>query len=175
LHPREYQIVQAYYTHRYRIRKDEIKTAFDHLFKPDEKFHLGQMTGVALHLPGHTADHGGHKLGDNVFMGDCMFNADVGRGRCDFPGGDVQSQFQSMQRLLSFPPEKKLYTGHDYPPAPTNQHPSRNPLPYSTVAEEKEKNKYLEDDSWHLSCGEISGIAGNFSKLSTFHYCVKYH
>src|SRR3954447_1220086 len=63
----------------------------------------------------------------------------VGRGRCDFPGGDAQSQFQSMQRLLSFPPETKLYTGHDDPPAPTNQHPSRNPLPYSTVAEEREK------------------------------------
>jgi glyoxylase-like metal-dependent hydrolase (beta-lactamase superfamily II) len=76
-----------------------------------------------------------------------MFNADVGRGRCDFPGGDAQSQFQSMQRLLSFPPETKLYTVHDYPPAPTNQHPSRNPSPYSTVAGQQEKNKYLEDDS----------------------------
>jgi glyoxylase-like metal-dependent hydrolase (beta-lactamase superfamily II) len=45
------KIVQAYYAHRYRIPKDEIKTAFDHLFNPDEKFHLGQMTGIALISP----------------------------------------------------------------------------------------------------------------------------
>jgi glyoxylase-like metal-dependent hydrolase (beta-lactamase superfamily II) len=74
-----------------------------------------------------------------------MFNADISSGRRDFPG-DAQSQFHSMQ-LLSFPRETNLYTGHDYPPAPKNQHPARNHFPYSTVAEQKEKNKYLEDDS----------------------------
>ncbi|KAJ5757705.1 uncharacterized protein N7511_006399 [Penicillium nucicola] len=140
-------VVQAYYAHKYRIPKDEIDTAFDHLFKPDEIFHLGNMTGIALHLPGHTPDHGGYKLGDNVFSGDCMFNAGIGNGRCDFPGGNPQSQFHSMQRLLSFPPETKLYTGHDFPPKPSSEHPARNPLPFSTIAEQKEKNRYLEDDS----------------------------
>lgn len=75
-----------------------------------------------------------------------MFNADISSRRRDFPGG-AQSQFHSMQLLLSFPRETKLYTGHDCSPAPKNQHPARDHLPYSTVAKQKEKNKYLEDDS----------------------------
>jgi lactate dehydrogenase-like 2-hydroxyacid dehydrogenase len=50
------EIVQVHYAHKYRAPKDEIEAAFNHLFNPEET--LGKMTGISLHLPGHTADYG---------------------------------------------------------------------------------------------------------------------
>ncbi|KAF7519268.1 hypothetical protein PCG10_010130 [Penicillium crustosum] len=126
--------------------------AFDHLFQPDEVFNIGDVTSIALHLPGHTPDHGGYKIGNNIFTGDSLFNPDVGSGRCDFPGGDARELFRSMKRLLAFPPETRLYTGHDYPPSneyPSNEYTARDPLPYVTVGEQekKNKNKHIKNDS----------------------------
>lgn len=138
-------VVQSYFAHKYRIPRTEIEDAFDHLFKPNEVFHIGEVTCTALHLPGHTPDHGGYQMGNNVFTGDSMFNPDVGSGRCDFPGGDARELYQSMKRLLAFPPETRLYTGHDYPPC--NESAARDPMPYVTVGEQRAKNKHLKDDS----------------------------
>lgn len=74
-----------------------------------------------------------------------MFNPDVGSGRCDFPGGDARELYRSMKRLLAFPPETRLYTGHDYPPC--NESAARDPLPYVTVGEQRVNNKHLKEDS----------------------------
>lgn len=57
-----------------------------------------------------------------------------------------------MKRLLAFPPETRLYTGHDYPPSneyPSNEYTARDPLPYVTVGEQekKNKNKHIKNDS----------------------------
>ncbi|KAJ5804467.1 uncharacterized protein N7518_000770 [Penicillium psychrosexuale] len=136
------KIVQSFFARKYAIAKADIDNAFDHLFQPDEIFQIGQVTSSALHLPGHTPDHGGYKFGSNIFTGDCMFNPDVGSGRCDFPGGDPRELYRSMKRLLSFPPETRLYTGHDYPP--TNEYTAREPLPYVTVGEQEKKNKHMK-------------------------------
>jgi len=57
-------------------------------------------------------------VGDAVFTGDALFLDDVGVGRCDFPGGDAAALYESVtRRLFSLPPETRLFTGHDYPPA----------------------------------------------------------
>mgnify|MGYP000929292033 CR=1 FL=1 len=34
--------------------------------------------------------------------------------RCDFPGGDAKTLYQSIQKILSYPNETKLYMCHDY-------------------------------------------------------------
>ncbi|CAG8927610.1 unnamed protein product [Penicillium salamii] len=138
-------VVQSYFAHKYRIPREEIEDAFNHLFQPDEVFHIGDIACTALHLPGHTPDHGGYQMGNNVFTGDSMFNPDVGSGRCDFPGGDARALYQSMKRLLAFPPETRLYTGHDYPPC--NESTAREPLPYTTVGDQQVKNKHVKNDS----------------------------
>ncbi|CAI7659259.1 unnamed protein product [Penicillium glandicola] len=133
------RVVQSHFAHKYHIPREEIDNAFDHLFQPDEIFNIGNVTSTALHLPGHTPDHGGYKIGSNVFTGDSMFNPDVSSGRCDFPGGDARELFRSMKRLLSFSPETRLYTGRDYPPS--NEHTARDPLPY------EKNNKHIKNDS----------------------------
>lgn len=98
------------------------------------------MTAQSLHLPGHTPDHSGYRIGKNVFTGDSIFNPDVGSARCDFPNGDAAALYQSMQELLSLPQEYKLFTGHDYPPADSG----REPMPYVTVEQQLSGNKHAK-------------------------------
>jgi glyoxylase-like metal-dependent hydrolase (beta-lactamase superfamily II) len=132
--------VQETFAVKYGVPRAELDQAFDYLFDDDETFSVGDITAQVLHLPGHTPDHSGYKIGSNVFAGDSIFNPDVGSARCDFPNGDANALYNSIQTLLALPPHYKLYTGHDYPPADSG----REPLPFVTVAEQLENNKHVK-------------------------------
>lgn len=132
---------QEKFADRYGVPKNEIENAFDKLFDDDETFKLGELQVKVLHLPGHTHDHLGYNIGPNVFCGDSLFNADVGSARCDFPGGDSDALYNSVQKLLALPGDYKIWTGHDYPPASEGR---TEPLPYQTVAEQANTNKHLK-------------------------------
>ena len=113
---------------------------FDHLFKPDETFLIGDIKAQAWHVPGHTpADMAYVVNGDTVFVGDTLFMPDVGSARCDFPGGNASTLYASVKRLLSLPAETKLLMCHDYPPE------GREVRHQTTVAEERAKNIHLHD------------------------------
>ena len=112
---------------------------FDHLFADDETFRVGQLTGRALHVPGHTPADMAYQFGDAVFVGDTLFMPDVGTARCDFPGGNAHALYDSIQRLLSRPPSTRLFMCHDYPSA------NRNPAWESTVAEQRQYNIHIRD------------------------------
>lgn len=138
-------IVQDTFAPKYNIPREELGNAFDQLLRPDEQFQIGELTVTAMHLPGHTPDHGGYHIGDVVFTGDSIFNPDVGSARCDFPGGDAKTLWSSMNRLLALSPNTRLYTGHDYPPSGAS--PTREPMPYVTVADQRERNKHVKTGS----------------------------
>ncbi|MBR7801130.1 MBL fold metallo-hydrolase [Undibacterium fentianense] len=89
---------------------------FDHLFQADECFQIGQLQAQALFVPGHTPADIAYKIDDAIFVGDTLFMPDVGTARCDFPGGDARMLYASIQRLLSFPDDTRLFMCHDYPP-----------------------------------------------------------
>ena len=112
---------------------------FDHLFEPDEIFHIGALQAQAMHVPGHTPADMAYHIGDAVFVGDTMFMPDVGSARCDFPGGSAAQLYQSVRRILSLPPETRLFMCHDYPPA------GREARWETTVAEERATNIHLRD------------------------------
>jgi len=112
---------------------------FDHLFAPDETFMIGALTARAMHVPGHTPADMAYQVGDAVFVGDTMFMPDVGTARCDFPGGDAAMLFQSVKRLLSLPPQTRLFMCHDYPPA------GREPAWETTVAKQRERNIHVHE------------------------------
>lgn len=131
------QTVQQTFARRYGIPEDELRGAFDHLWNDNEKFSIGDLTAQVLHLPGHTPDHIGYWIGDNVFTGDSIFNPDVGTARSDFPGGDARALWRSMQRLMSLPDHTNIYTGHDYPH-------ERDAMAGVTVAEQRERNKHVK-------------------------------
>ena len=47
-------------------------------------------------------------------MGDTLFMPDYGTARADFPGGDAHKLYHSIRRLLSLPPETRVFLCHDY-------------------------------------------------------------
>ncbi len=113
---------------------------FDKLFEADETFHIGKMEVKVLHVPGHTPADVAYQVDrKDVFVGDTLFMPDVGTARCDFPGGDAVLLYASIKRLLSLPPETRLFMCHDYPPE------GRDVFWRTTVAEQKAKNIHVND------------------------------
>lgn len=94
---------------------------FDHLFKDGDRFHVGQMEGKIIHTPGHTPACLTYVFDDAAFVGDTLFMPDYGTARCDFPGGDAATLYQSIQKVLSLPDDTRLFLCHDYgtPERPT--------------------------------------------------------
>lgn len=113
---------------------------FDHLFAPDESFMIGNLKATALHVPGHTPADMAYLIdGEQILVGDTLFMPDVGTARCDFPGGNAQQLFKSIQKLLAFPASVKLFVCHDYPPD------SRQPQCQTTVGEQRKNNIHVHD------------------------------
>lgn len=55
--------VQGLFGERYGIAADEYTDVFDKLFDDDETFSIGGLEASIIHLPGHTPDHLGYKIG----------------------------------------------------------------------------------------------------------------
>ena len=112
---------------------------FDHLFADGETITMGSLTGHTMFVPGHTPACVAYQFGDAVFLGDTMFMPDVGTARCDFPGGDAKTLYASTRKILSLPPETRLFMCHDYPP-------NGRPVCFeTTVAEQKANNIHVHD------------------------------
>lgn len=110
---------------------------FDGLLKDGESLPFGKLSLKALYVPGHTPACMAYEIGDVLFVGDTLFMPDVGTARCDFPGGSAQTLYRSIQKILSYPDETKLYMCHDYPP-------SGRVVAYSTtVGEQKKSNIHV--------------------------------
>lgn len=87
---------------------------FDRLFEDGDRFSIGEIEAIALHVPGHTPADLAYVIGDAVFTGDTLFMPDYGTARADFPGGDSRQLFRSIRRLLELPNETRLFLCHDY-------------------------------------------------------------
>lgn len=93
---------------------------FDHLFKDGDELEIGGLKLKAMHTPGHTPACMTYLITDGTqkaaFVGDTLFMPDYGTARCDFPGGDARTLYQSIQKVLSLPEDTVLYMCHDYQP-----------------------------------------------------------
>lgn len=112
---------------------------FDHLLTDGEIFQVGKLSAKAISVSGHTPADMAYQFGDAIFIGDTLFMPDVGTARADFPGGDAHQLFKSIQKLLEFPPETRLFMCHDYPPS------DRTTQWESTVAEQRAHNIHVRD------------------------------
>lgn len=113
---------------------------FDHLFDEGDRFSVGSIPAIALHVPGHTPADMAYVIGDTVFIGDTLFMPDYGSARADFPGGDAHVLYRSVRRLLSLPESTRLFLCHDY------KAPGRNTYAWeTTVAEQRSGNVHLHD------------------------------
>lgn len=112
---------------------------FDHLFADGETYTIGNLEGRALLTPGHTPACMSHVIGDAVFVGDTLFMPDFGTARCDFPGGDAGTLYDSIQRLFELPDETRMFLCHDY------KAPGRDAFVWeTTVGEQKRTNKHVK-------------------------------
>jgi glyoxylase-like metal-dependent hydrolase (beta-lactamase superfamily II) len=113
---------------------------FDALFEDGDEFAIGALSASAMYTPGHTPACMTYVVGDCAFVGDTLFMPDFGTARADFPGGDARQLFRSIRKVLSLPPETKLYLCHDY------KAPGRDEFAWqTTVAEERANNVHVRD------------------------------
>lgn len=112
---------------------------FDVLLKDNDVFQIGTLNVKVMHTPGHTPACVSYLIGENLFVGDTIFMPNVGTARTDFPGGDAQQQYASIQKILSLPDQYRLFMCHDYPPE------GQLPQHISTVAEQKAKNIMIHE------------------------------
>lgn len=113
---------------------------FDHLFADGETYKVGNIEAKAIHTPGHTPACMSHLIGDALFVGDTIFMPDFGTARCDFPGGDAGTLYESVQKLFALPDETRMFLCHDY------KAPGRDFYHWeSTVGEEKAKNIHVRE------------------------------
>lgn len=110
---------------------------FDRLFEDGDSYKIGSLEVTTLSTPGHTPACMTHVIGDSAFIGDTMFMPDSGSARADFPGGDAETLFDSIQKILALPDETKLFMCHDYG---TN---GRDIAWVTTVAEQKAENIHV--------------------------------
>ncbi len=95
------------------------------------RIEIGQVMVNVLHTPGHSPGAvvfnppGALITGDTLFVTRC--------GRADFGTSDPAALYHSLLRLAAFPPETKVFPGHDYGPKPS-----------STISFEREHNEYLK-------------------------------
>ncbi|MEE1239827.1 MAG: MBL fold metallo-hydrolase [Acutalibacteraceae bacterium] len=101
-------------------------------FKPDftyengDKILVGDIEFKVISTPGHTVGGVSYLTEDKLFSGDTLFENSI--GRTDFPGGDLKVLQRSVKKLLTLPPDTKVYPGHGDP---------------TTVAREKEYNMFV--------------------------------
>ncbi len=113
---------------------------FDHLFRDEEVFPIGQMNVRVIHTPGHTPACVTYVIDDAAFVGDTLFMPDYGTARADFPGGDAATLYRSIRKILSLPSDTRVFVGHDYLP-------SGRTLPAweTSIAEERATNVHIRD------------------------------
>ena len=95
---------------------------------------IGDISVKCIFTPGHTP--GGQCFyiekeavlitGDTLFVDAC--------GRCDLPGGNAATLFDSLQaKVIPLPDETKIYPGHNY-----------NNKSWDTIKNQKETNPFLQ-------------------------------
>lgn len=135
--------VQSIFSGVFNLDDDEVSgrgVEFDRLFSDGDIFSIGDLSVEVLHTPGHTPACVSYRIGEAVFVGDTLFMPDYGTARADFPGGDARTLYRSIRRLLSLPPQTRLFLCHDYK-APGRDHYAWE----TTVAAQREHSVHVHD------------------------------
>jgi glyoxylase-like metal-dependent hydrolase (beta-lactamase superfamily II) len=122
------------------FRAEDLKvdgSDFDMLLSDGDRLGLGAFQIEVIETPGHTAADVSYKIGDAVFVGDTLFMPDYGTARTDFPGGDARQLYRSIHKLLSLPPETRLFMCHDY------KAPGRDEYRWETTVGDERRNVHL--------------------------------
>lgn len=114
---------------------------FDRLVGEGDTLPLGELDIKIMETPGHTAACVTYRIGDAAFVGDTLFMPDYGTARTDFPGGDAATLYRSIRKILSLPPQTRIFVGHDYLPEGGRQENRWE----TTVAEQRAHNVHIHE------------------------------
>ena len=78
---------------------------------------VGDVDIELLHTPGHTPGSQCFLLDGRLVAGDTLFLE--GCGRTDFPGGNADEMFRSLQALAQLPGDPTVFPGHWYSAEPS--------------------------------------------------------
>ena len=113
---------------------------FDRLFEDGAVFSVGGLQVQVMHTPGHTPACMTYVCDNVAFVGDTLFMPDYGTARCDFPGGDAATLYQSIGKIFALPDETILYMCHDYLPEGRTEYQWQ-----TTVADERKNNQHVHE------------------------------
>jgi hydroxyacylglutathione hydrolase len=100
----------------------------DELIEEGYSIYLGDAKFEVIHTPGHSPGSiclYGEGL---LFSGDTVFAGSI--GRTDFPGGSIEKMKDSFRRVISFPDDTQILSGHG---------------PATTVEREKRENFFVHE------------------------------
>lgn len=114
-------------------------TAHEH----GDKVAIGAVEVELLHTPGHTPGSQCFLVDGRLVAGDTLFLE--GCGRTDFPGGNSDEMYRSLQQLASLPGDPTVYPGHWYSADPS-----------ATLSEVKHSNyvyRATDLEQWRMLMG----------------------
>lgn len=114
---------------------------FDVLFNDNDVFKIGNLSVTVWHTLGHTPACVSYLVEDAIFVGDTIFAPHLGTARCDFPGGDAEKMYQTIQKFYTLPDDTRIYLCHDYPAN------GNDPLAMTTVAQQKLHNIHIKENT----------------------------
>ena len=105
----------------YMNRLDDRKNSDDYVFPytlPENGKYYGdgdavEISGLRFEViatPGHTRGGVTLRCGNALFTGDTLFKGSC--GRTDLPGGDMDEELESLNKLCSLPGDYEVYPGH---------------------------------------------------------------
>jgi len=83
-----------------------------------DEIQFGRQTLKVIYTPGHTQDAMCLLFKDRIFTGDTLLIG--GCGRTDLPGGNAETQYESLAKLKTLGDQIRVYPGHDYREAVSN-------------------------------------------------------
>jgi hydroxyacylglutathione hydrolase len=112
-----------------------------------ETIALGETSIRAYQTPGHSPGHFCYLFENRLITGDLLFCGKVGGTGRHFPGSSPETEWKSLQRIISLPDEIEVFPGHDY-------YGGLGKMPHSTIGYEKQHNPFLRcknlEDFCHL-------------------------
>lgn len=129
---------QSHFCKLYDIDPTNYDQAYDIYLADGQHLDLGTLELTTISSPGHTPTCSCYLIDDALFVGDAIFQPELGCGRTDFPGGSAHDLYQSITKhIFDLPDETRIFVGHDYPKD------NEDPAPKTSVLEEKRHNILL--------------------------------
>ena len=94
----------------------------------EKEYTIGDFKFKCIYTPGHSKDSVTFYFEEEkiMFVGDFIFKDSI--GRCDLPGGSESEMKESINKILEYPDDIKLYPGH---------------YQETTLGDEKTNNQFL--------------------------------